>query len=110
MTLRDETIDDTKPYEIFHPVHTWKRMTLTNFFSRPLQIPIYQNGKCVYSLPDLNSRRDYCQSEINSLWEEYKRFENPHVYKVDLSQKVWDLKDRLLHEANRKGKNANSDQ
>lgn len=110
ITLRDETIDDTKPYEIFHPVHTWKRMTLTNFFSRPLQIPIYQNGRCVYSLPDLNSRREYCQSEIDSLWEEYKRFENPHVYKVDLSQKVWDLKNRLLHEANRKGKSANSDQ
>lgn len=96
ITLHDEVIDDTKPYEIFHPEYTWKRKTLTNFVARPLQVQIFEKGKCVYESPDLQTIQQFCQTQIDTLWDEMLRFENPHKYYVDLSQKLWDLKHALL--------------
>ncbi len=96
IALHDEIIDDTKPYEIFHPEYTWKRKTLTNFVARPLQVPIFEKGKCVYESPDLQSIQQFCKEQIDTLWDEMLRFENPHKYYVDLSQKLWDLKHALL--------------
>ena len=94
----DEIIDDTKPLEIFDPVHTWKRKTLTNFTARELLVPIFKDGKQIYSLPDIHEIRDHCKREISFLWDEVLRFENPHNYYVDLSQKLWDIKNSMLHE------------
>lgn len=92
----DEVIDETKPLEIFDPEATWKRKTLTNFYLEELLTPIYKNGKLVYKLPHVSEIRDYCQEQLNRIWDEVKRFENPHRYYVDLSQKLWDIKHDLL--------------
>lgn len=93
--LHDEFIDNTKPHVIFDPVATWKQKTLTNFTVRELQVPIFKNGKRVYDSPPIDKIRDYCKHEVDSLWDEVKRFENPHRYYVDLSQKLWDIKKEL---------------
>ena len=96
ITMHDEAIDDTQAYEIFHPEYTWKRKTVTNFVARPLQVPIFEKGICVYESPDLQTIQQFCKEQIDTLWDEMLRFENPHKYYVDLSQKLWDLKHALL--------------
>lgn len=96
ITLNDEKIDDSGEYEIFHPVYTWKRRTLTNFTAKPLLEQIYKKGKLVYELPSLEEIREKVQSELETLWEETKRIENPHEYIVDLSYDLWKTKEDLL--------------
>ncbi|MDR2589765.1 MAG: nicotinate phosphoribosyltransferase [Oscillospiraceae bacterium] len=96
LCVYDEIIDDSKPYTIFNPVDTWKRKTLTDFFAKELLVPIFLNGELVYTSPDIHQIREYCKSQVDTLWDEVKRFENPHVYYVDLSQKLWDIKQELL--------------
>ncbi|MDD6204012.1 MAG: nicotinate phosphoribosyltransferase [Firmicutes bacterium] len=98
--LSDETIDTTKPMEIFDPQATWKRMTVENFTARPLLKPIFVNGEQVYQSPDLTDIAAYHKEQMNTLWDEYKRLVRPHIYKVDLSQKLYDLKQKLLLEGN----------
>jgi nicotinate phosphoribosyltransferase len=98
LTLYDEIVNENEPYELFDPNATWKRKTLTNFKKRELQVPIFKDGKLVYKLPDLEEIRAYCKAEVATLWDEVTRFENPHNYYVDLSQKLWDMKDELLKE------------
>ena len=93
-----EKIDDTKPYEIFDPVHTWKRKTVTNFTAKKLQIKIIEKGKQVYDSPSVKEISAYRKNCVDHLWEEVKRFENPHAYYVDLSQELWDLRHKLLSE------------
>ncbi len=94
--IHDETIDDTKPLEIFDPDYTWKRKVMTDFVAKELLVPIFESGKLVYKLPKTSEIREHCKREVESLWDEVKRFENPHNYYVDLSQKLWDEKQRLL--------------
>lgn len=101
LTLANEVIDDTKPYVIFDPIHTWKKKTLTNFTARKLQIPVILNGEIVYKKPSIDEIRDYCKKEQESLWEEVTRLINPHTYYVDLSKELWDLKHKMLQEKNR---------
>ena len=96
LTLHDEVIDETQPLEIFDPIETWKRKTLTNFTAKPLLEPIFRNGELVYHLPSIEESRAYCAAQVDTLWDEVKRFENPHNYYVDLSQKLWDIKQSLL--------------
>lgn len=103
MCVYDEVIDSDHPYEIFDPNYTWKRKTVTNFYVEPLQIPIFIDGKQVYELPSIDEIRKHCETELNRLWDEVKRFDNPHNYYVDLSQKLWDIKhDMLAKERGRK--------
>lgn len=96
LTLHDEIIDDTQPYEIFDPIHTYKRKIITNFTAKKLQVPIFVKGECVYTIPALREIQAYCKNQLETLWEEVKRFENPQTYFVDLSQKLWDLKHDML--------------
>lgn len=96
ITLADETIDDEQPYELFDPEHTWKRKTIENFTSVPLLEKIFENGKFIGKERDLREVRDYCAAQIDTLWDEVTRFENPHNFYVDLSQKLWEEKNRLL--------------
>lgn len=96
ITLHDETVDETKPLELFDPEATWKRNTFENFTAEALLKPIFQNGKLVYDLPSLEDIRTRCAHQLGLQWEEVKRFENPHNYYVDLSQKLWDLQHALL--------------
>ncbi|MBR6242291.1 MAG: nicotinate phosphoribosyltransferase [Ruminococcus sp.] len=98
ITLADEVIDDTKPYTIFDPEQTYKKTTLTDFTARKLQVQIFEKGQCIYDSPSIDEIKDYCRSQLSTIWEEVKRFENPHEYYVDLSHQLWELKSRLLAE------------
>ncbi len=100
--LHDEVIDEKEPLEIFDPEATWKRKTLTGFTARPLLEPIFLGGQQVYRQPSIQESRTYCAAQIDSLWDEVKRFENPHNYYVDLSQKLWDIKNDLLKKGGKK--------
>ena len=94
--VHDEVIDPSQPLELFDPEATWKRKTITNFTVRELLVPIFQSGKLVYEKPSIEEMRTWCAGQIDTLWDEVKRFENPHNYYVDLSQKLWDIKQQLL--------------
>lgn len=96
--VHDEIIDETKPLEIFDPDYTWKRKILTDFRAVELQKPVFIGGKCVYPRYTTDQIRDYCAAQLELQWDEVKRFENPHNYYVDLSQKLWDTKQKLLNE------------
>ncbi len=95
IALHDEEIPDNE-YTIFDPENSWKKKVLTNYTVRPLQELIFDNGNLVYTSPDLKSIANKAKEELNSLWNEVKRIKNPHKYYVDLSQKLWDLKNKLL--------------
>lgn len=97
--LDDEIIDDTKPLTIFHPMHPWKRRTLTDFYTKPMLAPIFRKGKLVYDKPTIPEIQQHLVEQKNSLWPTFKRMINPHVYHVDLSKKLWDIKQELLNEA-----------
>ena len=94
--LHDEIIDSTQPYEIFDPDYTWKRKTLTDFEAEELMKPIFLHGECVYPELSTDEIRRHCKEQLDMQWDEVKRFENPHNYYVDLSQKLWDIKQALL--------------
>ncbi len=92
----DETIDETQPLEIFDPVATWKRKTFDNYTATELLVPVFKNGEQVYKLPTIEEIRAHCKEEIEGMWEEVRRFTNPHNYYVDLSEKLWTLKHDML--------------
>lgn len=96
ITLWNEGVDESQPLELFDPDATWKRSTVTNFTAKELLRPIFQKGVQVYESPSITEIRAYCAAQIDLLWEEVKRFENPHTYYVDLSQTLWDIKQNLL--------------
>ena len=96
MCLHDETVDTAAPHTIFDPAETWKTKTLENFDARELLVPIFKDGKQVYASPSAKEIRAYCFAQIDTLWDEVTRFENPHTYYVDLSQKLWDIKMNLI--------------
>lgn len=101
ITLFDEEIDDTKPYEIFDPEHTWKRKTVTDFIARRLTKPVFEKGKLVYPEYSIAEIKHYCQKQIDHLWDEVLRFENPHNYYVDLSTDLWNLKHDLIQKCSK---------
>lgn len=98
LTTDSEEIDDSKPYELFDPDFTWKRKEIENFVARPLLVKIFDKGTCVYASPTLSEIREYCAEQIDTLWDEVKRFENPHKYYVDLSEKLWEIRKLLIEE------------
>lgn len=98
ITLNNEIIDDSEPYEIFHPEHTWKRKVVTNFVAKKLQTRIFDHGKQVYNSASVKEISKYRAEQVESLWDEVKRFENPHTYYVDLSEDLWTLRHDLLNE------------
>ncbi len=96
LCVYDETVDDAKPLEIFDPDATWKKKVVHDFTAKEMQVPVFQNGVCVYDLPSLEEIRAYCKQQVDTLWDEVKRFDNPHKYYVDLSRKLWEIKYHLL--------------
>ena len=98
LCVHDETVDDTGTIEIFDPEATWKRKTVYDFEARELLEPVYRGGRLVYRRPPLDEIKAYCAEQVDTLWDEYKRFENPQTYPVDLSQKLYDIRQGLLHE------------
>ena len=100
LCVYDETVDDSGDFEIFDPEATWKTKRVYDFTAKELQVPIFKSGELVYQCPSLEEVRTYCLEQVDKLWDEVKRFDNPHDYYVDLSQKLWDIKYGLLKKAN----------
>ncbi|WP_432650455.1 nicotinate phosphoribosyltransferase [Huintestinicola sp.] len=98
ITCYGEEIDDSKPITIFDPDHPYKKKTLTDFTAKKLHVKIFDKGNCVYTSPTATEIRSFCAAQLDTLWDEVKRFENPHEYYVDLSKKLWDKKNELLNE------------
>lgn len=96
ITLHDEVIDENNPYVIFDPTFTWKKKVVKNFYAKELQAKIFEHGECIYRNPSVSDIRDFCKKQVNTLWEEVLRFENPHKYYVDLSKKLWEVKQEEL--------------
>ncbi|MBE7029025.1 MAG: nicotinate phosphoribosyltransferase [Clostridia bacterium] len=98
ITLHDEEICENEPYVLFDPEYTWKKKTITDFKAEKLLVKIMDKGKLVYDLPKLEDIKEYSKNELDKIWDEVKRFENPHKYYVDLSDKLWTIKQKLLEE------------
>jgi len=96
IVCRDETVDGSAPLEIFDPDYTYKRKVMEDFTPKPLLERIFDGGRCVYSRPSAALIREYREKSLDKIWDEVKRFENPHRYYVDLSRKLWDKKNKLL--------------
>lgn len=102
IALRDEVVDDSEPLVIFDPLFTWKMKKMKNYTAREMQVPIFEKGELVYEEPSLDEIAEYRKSEVESLWDEVKRYDQPHNYYVDLSQELWNLKQKLILEAKAK--------
>lgn len=101
----DEKIDESKPYTLIHPEYRWKTKEVRNFRAKELYRQIYKDGKLVYDLPDLKTIQRRKRESFDEFWDEYKRLEKPHIYKVDLSEKLYNLKQKLIDElVGKKGK------
>lgn len=98
MTLDGETIPEVDGYEIFDPNAIWKKKKLNNFYAKNIRVQIFDKGECVYECPSIEEVKAYCKEQMDTLWDETLRFENPQTYYVDLSQKLWDMKSQLLED------------
>ncbi|MBR7071275.1 MAG: nicotinate phosphoribosyltransferase [Clostridia bacterium] len=103
IALHDEKIDDAEPYELFDPVYTWKRKVVTDFVAVKLQSKIFEKGKLVYELPSIKEICARRVKQVDSLWDEVTRFEKPHTYYVDLSEKLWKQREDLLKQISKQG-------
>ncbi len=99
LSVYDEMVDDSKNLLIFDPDATWKQKEVYDFTAKELQVPVFLKGELVYKLPALEEIRAYCAQQVDTLWDEVKRFDNPHSYYVDLSQKLWDIRYGLLKDS-----------
>ena len=94
--LREERVDETKPYHIFDPGFVWKKKWIRDFYTRELAVPIFEKGRLVYPIKTTQEIRKECQAQLDTLWPEILRFENPHRYYVDLSESLWKMKQALI--------------
>lgn len=97
IALDEETIDASKPLRLYHPEQTYKSMVVENFTVRELLVPLFIDGKQMYTPPTVMEMQAYCKRELATLYEESKRTLNPHAYKVDISDKLYDLKKELIN-------------
>ena len=97
LCVYDEVVDDSGEHTIFDPNATWKTKTLTDFTAKELLVKVFKNGECVYDCPTIEEIAQYCRDQLDLLWDEVKRFENPHDYYVDLSAKLYEIKNILLN-------------
>jgi len=98
ITCHGEIVDDSKPYVIFDPEHPYKKKRITDFTAKKLLVRIFDKGECVYNSPNTSEIKEYCSEQINTLWDKVRRFENPHAYYVDLSERLWNEKQQLLND------------
>lgn len=94
--LKSEKIDVSKPLVLTHPIERWKKIRFDNYEIKALQVDVIKDGKLVYKMPSLNEIKEYAANELDSFWDEYKRLDKPHVYKVDLSDELYELKRSML--------------
>lgn len=100
IALDEETIPDEDGYEIFDPQAVWKRKTVKNFYAKNLRVQIFDKGKCIYESPGIEEIKEYCKEQVETLWDEMLRFENPQTYYVDLSRALWQMKNELIEAYN----------
>ena len=98
LTVDGEEIPEADGYEIFDPNAVWKKKKLYNFYVKNLRVQIFDKGQCVYECPSIEEVKEYCAQQIETLWGETLRFENPQTYYVDLSQNLWNMKNQLLQD------------
>lgn len=100
ITLYDEPVPgkDGEEYEIFDPKAVWKRKKIKDFYAKDLRVKIFDKGNLVYKSPDIQEIRRYCAEQVATLWDEMLRFEKPQTYYVDLSPKLWKMKNDLIEE------------
>ncbi|MBO4962440.1 MAG: nicotinate phosphoribosyltransferase, partial [Clostridia bacterium] len=96
--LRSEEIDFAKPLTVFHPIETWKKTTFTNYEVKELTVKVIENGKLIYNLPSVKEIALYAKESLSGFWDEYRRLDKPHLYKVDLSDGLFDLKKKMLRQ------------
>ena len=96
IALYDEEISGSEPITLFDPVAPWKKKTLKEYTVKELQVPIFEKGTCVYESPDIKEIQKYCKEQVETLYEEVLRFENPHTYYVDLTEKLWNLRKNMI--------------
>lgn len=101
--IKGEQIDESKPLVITHPVERWKTKEVTNFYVKDLYVDVFVDGRLVYDCPDVYSLQRSCKQSLAGFWEEYLRLTQPHAYKVDLSDKLYELKQRLIIEDKKGG-------
>lgn len=100
IALSEEKFDPAAPLMLFDPIETWKKTLLKggSYSMKELLVPIFKNGNCVYQSPKVMEIQKFCRAELETLWEESKRFDYPHQTYVDLSKKLWNLKNDLLEQ------------
>ena len=98
IALMDEEIPEEDGYTIFDPDNVWKKKNLKDFYAKELLVQIFKEGECVYKSPDIKDIKAYCAEQVEHLWEEVRRFENPQTYYVDLSTKLWEMKRGILEQ------------
>ncbi|MBQ9832484.1 MAG: nicotinate phosphoribosyltransferase, partial [Clostridia bacterium] len=101
IALDEEEFDGSKPLTLYHPEQTYKTMTICDFKVRELLVPLFKDGKQVYTPPTVAESAEYAKRDLATIWEESKRLMNPHIYKVDISDKLYDLKQKLIRESKR---------
>lgn len=98
VALEDEQLEQGKPLEIYDPIETWKHMRVQDFHCKQLLVPVMKRGTLVYHFPELEHIRAYCQQDLSTFWDEYKRLNKPQKYKVDLSDSLYDLRKHFFKE------------
>lgn len=96
IALEDEVINESEPLTLYDPVETWKSKEISNFYLKELLVPVFKDGEAVYKNPSIEEMREKCKNNLEEFWDEYKRLTKPHKYKVDLSDKLYDLKKEFL--------------
>ena len=96
ITLADEVVSEDG-YELFDEHNTWKKKHISNYYVKELQEKIFENGKLIYKSPNLKEIAKYSKEQLNTIWDEVKRLRNPQRYNVDISQKLYDLKNEMLN-------------
>lgn len=92
----EEPVDVSKPLVLTHPTERWKKIIFTDYTVKSLQVDVIKNGKLVYDLPNIKEIKDYAKQELDSFWDEYKRLDSPQLFKVDLSDELYELKRKML--------------
>lgn len=101
ISLAQEEIP-TDEYTLTHPTDTWKQTTLNNYVIRPLLQKIYEKGQLVYQIPNIEESKAYCEREFKTMYPEVTRIMNPHEYYVDLSDELRNLKQKMIHNIQKK--------
>lgn len=97
--------DESRPLTITHPTERWKQTTYYHYKLRKLLVPIMKGGNMVYKMPKLTQIKEYAAKEVASLSDEHKRLDSPHLFKVDLSDALYELKNTMIEEIRNGGKN-----